>query len=561
MDEPLNGQVLAEGAATNNAPPSDITKVVSEILAAKFNAGALFTTIDEQARAAATKCGEVEQSRLLAEKSRGELDDRLASATATLATLQQQLDSAKSLLAEVTSLHANARAAATEAMGEVESRRGAIATSQGEVDSLVAAVRAQADAAAAKNAEIEQGRLFAEKSRAEIDGKLSAATAALAAAQQQLDSAKQLFVETGSLHASAQTTASHTVELNAKATAALESINGLVNTASENANRVAAIRTDTDQAQAAIATKSQYIEDGRAHAEKARGDIDRLLAEAQRSAANAETQHQASRGTADNMSALLVSAQAARGTVESNASAVEKSRQQCEEHAATAKRLADIADTTHERVSEYEAHLAELQGSAEERLKAIEGLLPGATSAGLASAFKQRRANLTLPQCFWQAVFMVSLFGLVVVAWLEFGWHSVPDAALTWGGLGLSLLHRLPFALPLIWLAFHSSHKAALAQRVQEDYAFKEAVSRSFEGYRREMAELEGKAAPESALSQLCVRVLSIITDPPGRIYEKHQLTKTPLNALAESAGPLADAASRLTPGPIKVGGIEARIG
>jgi len=109
--------------------------------------------------------------------------------------------------------------------------------------------------------------------------------------------------------------------------------------------------------------------------------------------------------------------------------------------------------------------------------------------------------------------------------------------------------------LPLIWLAFHSSHKAALAQRVEEDYAFKEAVSRSFEGYRREMAEIEGKAAPESALSRFCAGVLSVITNPPGRIYEKHQLTKTPLNALAESAVPIAEAASKLNPkAEIKVG-------
>ena len=215
------------------------------------------------------------------------------------------MDSAKPLLVEVTKLHANAQTSADQVMSEVETGKNAIAAAQSSADSLVAAVKGQADTAAAKNAEIEEGRLFAEKSRAEIGEKLSAATAALASLQQQLESAKPLFGEAASLHASAQTTANQTVEVDTKATAVLQSLETLLTTATENVSRITAIKTDTDQAQAAIATKSQYIEDGRVHAEKARGDIDRLSAEAQRSATNAETQHQSGRGTAENLTALL----------------------------------------------------------------------------------------------------------------------------------------------------------------------------------------------------------------------------------------------------------------
>jgi hypothetical protein len=126
------------------------------------------------------------------------------------------------------------------------------------------------------------------------------------------------------------------------------------------------------------------------------------------------------------------------------------------------------------------------------------------------------------------------------------------DLALGWDKLAESLMHRLPLALPLIWLAFHSSHKAALAQRVEEDYAFKEAVSRSFEGYRREMAELEGKVTPDSPLGQLCTNTLATIARRPGLIYEKHPLNKTPLSALAESVEPVANAASKIP--SIKIG-------
>ena len=130
----------------------------------------------------------------------------------------------------------------------------------------------------------------------------------------------------------------------------------------------------------------------------------------------------------------------------------------------------------------------------------------------------------------------------------------MPNAVLTWDGLALS-----PASPPAVCVALNLARvprlaQGGVAQRVEEDYAFKEAVSRSFEGYRRELAELKGKAAPESALSRFCARVLGVITDPPRRIYERHQLNKTPLSAVAESAGPIAEVVSKLAPGQIKLG-------
>ena len=230
------------------------------------------------------------------------------------------------------------------------------------------------------------------------------------------------------------------------------------------------------------------------------------------------------------------------------------------QHTETAKKLADIADSTHQRLTDFEAKLTEIHQSSKERLKAIEGLLPGATSAGLASAFNSRRQDFTRPQIWWQSLFIASLLALLALAMWEPFSHPASTGELTWNAVGLFVLHRLPFALPLIWLAFHAGHRAALAQRVGEDYAFKEVVSRSFEGYRREMAEIDGKAAPDSALSDFCASVLRVITSPPGRIYEKHKLNNTPLNALAESVGPIAKVISRLKPSEVLTHGVEAKL-
>ncbi|HWA99563.1 MAG TPA: hypothetical protein VG713_13765 [Pirellulales bacterium] len=383
--------------------------------------------------------------------------------------------------------------------------------------------------------------------REQAEQMLRTAKEAVANLEAEFQTAKRTIAEVQDLLANSKSASEQTLELKAKADSATQAIQGLAVSANENASRVEAIRESADQSQALIVTKSEYIEGGRAHAERVQAELDRLASEAKQSATNAEAQNQSSRSSLDNLNATYNSALAVKAALDANAAAVESALLQCNQNAEITQRLAAIAQETEERVKSYEARLVEFEKSANERMRIIEGLLPGAASAGLASAFNKRREHFKLPQRLWQTVFVACMLSLVALAALEFNFFSHDATSLSWEQLVLSIMHRLPFAVPIIWLAVHASHKAALAQRVEEDYAFKETVSRSFEGYRREMAELEGKAAPESALSRLCEGVLSVITSAPGRIYEKHPLNHTPMNVIAENAVPLADAISRAT--------------
>jgi hypothetical protein len=57
--------------------------------------------------------------------------------------------------------------------------------------------------------------------------------------------------------------------------------------------------------------------------------------------------------------------------------------------------------------------------------------------------------------------------------------------------------------------------------RLEEDYAYKEAISRAFEGYKREMEKIVvGDVANPTPLMKLCMSVLSAIAERPGRIYD-----------------------------------------
>jgi hypothetical protein len=387
------------------------------------------------------------------------------------------------------------------------------------------------------------------KNNAEMTAKeLAAIQEVTAAAQKQLEGGKATITDINSLFTATQATNNQAMETKTQAAAALESIRSFVNTATEAANRLEALKTQAEAAQGVIAAKSEHIEAGREHVDKVRKELDTVLTQAQQSATSAEALHQAGRAAAESLNSLYTAAQAVKANTDSNAESVATLRKQCEDHIVATTKLAEIALSTEAKVKAYEARLAELEIAAAERLKTIESLLPGATSAGLATAFNERRAYFKWPQRIWQCVFVVCVLALLALAALEFGVIARADALGSYDKVGLSLLHRLPFALPLIWLAFHAAHKAALAQRLEEDYSFKETVSRSFEGYRREMAELQGKVTPDSPLARLCTSTLGIITRRPGLIYEKHALTKTPMDAVGETATSILEAAGKIKP-------------
>jgi uncharacterized coiled-coil DUF342 family protein len=439
-------------------------------------------------------------------------------------------------------------------------------------ETLVGSIIKASEKAASRSNEIEANFVAVQSARTSADSELSLLRKAVSTVQKQAESAKTLTSEIGSLlkemqsakkqadgaratiteienlFKTMQAVYDQSLETRTQVSAAHEGIKSIGTSTTEVATRIEGIRIEAEQTQQLIAQKSVEIEEGRKHLETVRGELDAGVAEAQQSAAATEAQHQAARTGLESINDINTSAQASLTSIEGVASSVAATRKQCDEHMSATKKLADIATETEIKIDAYESTLAAFAAAGAERLKTIESLLPGATSAGLASAFQQRREHFKWPQRNWQGLFVLCVLGLLGLAGLEFNFVSDAEA-LSFDRLGLSLLHRLPFALPLIWLAFYASHNAALAQRLEEDYSFKETVSRSFEGFRREMAELQSTVKPDSPMANLCTLTLNIITRRPGLIYEKHALTKTPIDVLTGAAKAASDL--RIKPGDL----------
>lgn len=189
------------------------------------------------------------------------------------------------------------------------------------------------------------------------------------------------------------------------------------------------------------------------------------------------------------------------------------------------------ANEVNTRLNTYEREIKLLGEAFEAMHEKIEGLLPHATSAGLASAFHSQKARFSKPQPWWLGLFVAAIVCLLLAAS-----YGLPTSTDTWDAILRHFVNRLPLVAPLVWLAIYAGHHYNMALKMEEDYAFKEAVSTAFEGYKREMSSIpvtgDGASNP---LVTLCENVLRSLAERPGRIYEGKAGVVTPLTPAAEA--------------------------
>jgi len=302
------------------------------------------------------------------------------------------------------------------------------------------------------------------------------------------------------------------------------------------ATQAVAAKTQIADAQAIIATKSDHIQKAQEHADKVRADLDRALTAATQQATAAEGEKSSAEKSAETAGELLADVRTAKDAAQKDAETVAKTLKAAEASATTAKQLADKSETVEEQIAAYEKRLAELEKQCADQLKAITDLLPGATTAGLAHSFDDRRKTFLKPHNRWQWLFVASLLAIVALTATGLWQVYQSGTAPTYDELFRMWLCRLPIVGALVWLALYASREAALAKRLEEDYGYKSAIAETFLGFHKQMSEVGEAAASNKPLAKLCEDTLTTIASPPGRIYDKHKLTVTPADEFKEAA-------------------------
>lgn len=164
----------------------------------------------------------------------------------------------------------------------------------------------------------------------------------------------------------------------------------------------------------------------------------------------------------------------------------------------------------------------------------IEGLLPWATSAWLAYAYEKHKKSFNIEKRAWSWIFIVAIAWMLISyllyspEWLEIN---------KWRGWLVKFIVRFPITVPFIWLALFSGKQQNKYQRLEQEYAYKESLSRSFEWYRREIEKIND----EETAKQLQIDLLKVIVqmssyNPSITLESPSNNEKSPYSTFMDSA-------------------------
>lgn len=146
----------------------------------------------------------------------------------------------------------------------------------------------------------------------------------------------------------------------------------------------------------------------------------------------------------------------------------------------------------------------------------IESLLPAATSTGLAKAYYDQKESYRWPKFIWGAIFVISLILIAILGYsIDFNFDS--EDILNIERTLSKIFARLPYFFALIWLAGFSSRRYRQNNRLQQEYAHKEVLAKSYQGYKKEFESDDG-SSKDSLVQDLREVLLGAMEKNPSDI-------------------------------------------
>lgn len=159
----------------------------------------------------------------------------------------------------------------------------------------------------------------------------------------------------------------------------------------------------------------------------------------------------------------------------------------------------------------------------------IEGLLPGATSTGLSKAFFDQKESYNKPINTFSVIFGLSILTMIVLTVsIDIGIKidSIEDTL-------KMILSRLPYFIPLVWLAIFSAKQQSQFKRLREEYIYKETIAKSYESYKNEIDKLdEGDDKEKLTKELLNAMINSCAYNPSITLDNGNHVEKHPIHAL-----------------------------
>ncbi len=190
------------------------------------------------------------------------------------------------------------------------------------------------------------------------------------------------------------------------------------------------------------------------------------------------------------------------------------------------KQIETFETLIHDKTKALEEYEEEQKERIESLYKKIEEHLPGATSAGLAKAYEKRRKFYQIPIVTWNVVFVIAMLIMIY-----FGYKNLQDVK-NWEDALKHILHYTPIYLPAIWLAIYASKRRSESRALEEEYAHKEALAKSYSSYKLQIEEIGGE--DQGLIEKLLDKTIDTVSDNPSKVLDRKHGDNSPVMDLAE---------------------------
>lgn len=204
------------------------------------------------------------------------------------------------------------------------------------------------------------------------------------------------------------------------------------------------------------------------------------------------------------------------------------------------KKVGGLKQEIEQRKIELDDFKQKQQERYDELNKQIENLLPGATSAGLSSAYNEMRGKFSKNAKWYGWGFYGSLIVLSVTIYCARDLLIIKEIPLD-KGLGISLLAllgnfavKLPFILPALWLVIFISKRRSEAERLTQEYAHKESLAKSYDSYKQQIEKLS-KEDQNELLPVLMENMIKAIALNPAETLDKKHQSDSPISEVLKN--------------------------
>ena len=200
------------------------------------------------------------------------------------------------------------------------------------------------------------------------------------------------------------------------------------------------------------------------------------------------------------------------------------------------KRVGGLKQEVKDRLNEIDKYDETQKQQIQKWKNEIRDLLDIATNASLASSYEKSNKSYKCAIMGWNATFIISIlgiFGVAIWGFVEIA-DKISDPLVIFG----AIFARLPFYIPLAWLAIFATNRRNENKRLQEEYKHKETLAKAYSGYKEQIEKLEHSKAQELA-EKLMDKLVEMTNENPNRALDKVKKEKMPTFEMIEKLSDL----------------------